>query len=194
MKKVLVINGHPNQESYCNALVKAYTNSSAEVGNEVIVLNLFDLNFNLNFEGTYNKEQNDNLEPDLIFAQEKIKWAQHIVIIHPVWWGSVPALLKGFFDKILLPGFAFKYKKDSVFWDKLLSGKTASIIYTSDTPIWIYRLFYRAPTVNMLRDRVLGFCGIKTLSVTGIGPIRKSSQQFREDWIIKIEKIAQKIN
>lgn len=194
MKKVLIINGHPNKESYCSALIKAYSNGSATAGNEVVLLNLYDLKFNINFEGTYNKETNDNLESDLIFAQEKIKWAQHIVILHPVWWGSVPALLKGFFDRTLLPGFAFKYKKDSAFWDKLLSGKTASIIYTSDTPIWIYKLFYRAPTVNMVRDRVLGFCGIKTISVTGIGPIRKSSQQFREDWIIKIEKLAQKIN
>jgi NAD(P)H dehydrogenase (quinone) len=194
MKKVLIINGHPNSESYCTSLTKAYTNGSVAAGNEVVVLNLFDLKFNINFEGTYSKESNNNLEADLVFAQEKIKWAQHIVVIHPVWWGSVPAILKGFFDRTLLPGFAFKYKKDSAFWDMLLIGKTASIIYTSDTPPWFYKLFYRVPSINMVRDRVLGFCGIKTISVTGIGPIRNSTQTFREDWIIKIEKLAQKIS
>jgi putative NADPH-quinone reductase len=190
MKKILIINGHPNKESYCAALTKAYTKGAVAAGNEVVVLNLYELKFNINFEGTYNKESIDNLEPDLIFAQEKIKWAQHIVIIHPVWWGSVPALLKGFFDRTLLPGFAFKYKQNSAMWDKLLSGKTASIIYTSDTPPWFYKLFFHAPSVNMVKDRVLGFCGIKTISVTGIGPIRKSTQTFRENWIQKIEKVA----
>lgn len=190
MKKVLIINGHPNKNSYCNALAQAYLNGASKKGHEIVLLNLYDLKFNPNFDGSYNVDEPQSIEPDILFAQEKIKWAQHIVIIHPVWWGSVPALLKGFFDKTLLPGFAFKYKQNSPMWDKLLNGKTASIIYTSDTPPWFYRLFYRAPSINMIRDRVLGFCGIKTISVTGIGPIRKSTQAFREEWIEKIEKMA----
>ncbi len=190
MKKILVINGHPNKESYCAALTRAYANGAIKSGHETVILNLHELQFSLNFNGSYTAQKMEGLEKDIIFAQEKIAWAQHIVIIHPVWWGSVPALLKGFFDRTLLPGFAFKYKKDSAFWDKLLTGKTSSIIYTSDTPPFFYRLFYRAPSVNMLRDRVLGFCGIKNISVTGIGPIRKSSQTFRENWLLKIEKLG----
>lgn len=190
MKRILIINGHPNKNSYCNALTKAYAQGAVKAGHEIAILNLHELNFNLNFNGSYSGEQKQELEADLKFAQEKITWANHLVIIHPVWWGSVPALLKGFFDKTLLPGFAFKYKKDSAFWDMLLIGKTASIIYTSDTPPWFYKLFYHAPSVNMLRNRVLGFCGIKTISVVGVGPIRRSSQNFRESWITKIEKLG----
>jgi NAD(P)H dehydrogenase (quinone) len=191
MKKILVINGHPNKESYCNALSLTYTKSATAAGHEVTLLNLYDLRFNLNFIGSYS-DQKATRETDITFAQEKIKWAQHIVIVHPVWWGSVPAVLKGFFDKTLLPGFAFKYKANSPMWDKLLSGKTGSIIYTADTPIWFNRLFYRAPTVNMVRDRVLGFCGVKTINVTGIGPIRNSTQEFREKWLDKVEKLGSK--
>lgn len=186
MKKILVINGHPRKDSFCDAISKTYSKSAAAAGYEVTLLNLYELNFNLNFAGSYTKNENE-VEPDILNARNKIKEAQHIVIVHPVWWGSVPALLKGFFDKTLVPGFAFKYKKDSPMWDKLLSGKTAHIIYTTDTPVWFYSLFYRAPSVNMVRDRVLGFCGIKTKKVIGIGPIRNSTKEFREKWLKKIE-------
>lgn len=191
MKKILIINGHPNKDSYCKALSEAYARGTEHAGHEVVLLNLNELNFDPNFLGNYSKEQ-INIEKDLLFAQEKIKWAQHLVIVHPVWWGSVPAVLKGFFDKTLLPGFAFKYRPNSALWDKLLAGRTGSIIYTTDTPIWINRFFYRAPAVNMVRDRVMGFCGIKTIKVTGIGPIRKSTKEFRENWLVKVEKLGNK--
>lgn len=190
MKKILIINGHPNAKSYCAALCDAYLRGAIKSGHEVVLLNLHELKFDLNFNGSYTELKTQTVEKDLIFAQEKITRADHLVIVHPVWWGSVPALLKGFFDKTLLPGFAFQYRKGSAFWDKLLSNKTASIIYTADTPPWFYHIFFRAPSVNMLRQRILGFCGIKTISVTGIGPIRKSTQSFRETWLLKIEKLG----
>lgn len=188
MKNVLIINGHPKKDSFCNSISDAYKVSAEAAGNNVILLNLYELEFNLNLEDGYSKQ--NVIEPDIQFAQEKITWAQHIVIVHPVWWGSVPALLKGFFDTALLPGFAFKYKENSQFWDKLLVGKTGRIIYTSDTPIWIYKYFFNAPSVNMVKNRVLGFCGITPVKVTGIGPIRKSKLEFRQKWIEKVEQLG----
>ncbi len=188
MKKILIINGHPSKSSFCQSIAKAYQAGATSKGNQVVLLNLHELNFNFNLSDGYSKTS--VLEADLVLAQEKIKWAQHLVIIHPVWWGSVPALLKGFFDKTLLPGFAFSYRQSGMLWDKLLSGKTAEIIYTSDTPVWIYRFFYRAPSVTTLRDRILGFCGVKTLSIIGIGSIRKSTHEFRKNWLLKVEKRA----
>jgi NAD(P)H dehydrogenase (quinone) len=105
MQNVLIINGHPNADSFCHALAEAYQKGSASKGNHAALLHLGDLNFSLNLSHGY--AHRTELEPDLVMAQEKILWANHIVIIHPVWWGSVPALLKGFFDRVLLPGFAF---------------------------------------------------------------------------------------
>ncbi len=192
MKKVLIINGHPNAESFCNALTEAYKKGSWDVGNEVELLNVRELNFNLNLSNGYSRKT--ELEPDLIEVQQKIKWANHIVIVHPVWWGSVPALLKGFFDRVLLPGFAFKYRENSQLWDKLLSGKTGHVIYTSDTPIWFYKLVFRAPSVNLVKRRVLQFCGVTPVRVTGIGPLRKSTQKFRESWLNTVEQLAKKTN
>lgn len=189
MKKILIINGHPNAKSYCQALAEAYKNGASSKGNHVVLLNLSELTFELSLSFGYSKHM--ELEPDLVLAQEKISWAQHIVIVHPVWWGSVPALLKGFFDRALLPGYAFKYRKESILWDKLLSGKTARIIYTTDTPVWYYTLFYGAPSVRQVKSRILEFCGIKPVKVTGIGPIRRSSQEFREKWLEKIKNLGE---
>ncbi len=188
MKNILIINGHPNKESYCNALAEAYLKGSLSQGNIVELIHLHSLNFNLNLVNGYIKQT--ELEPDLILAQQKITKANHIVIIHPVWWGSIPAILKGFFDRVLLPNFAFKYKENTVLWDKLLKGKTGHIIYTSDTPNWLYNLLFLAPSVNQVKKRTLQFCGVTPVKVTAIAPIRKSSQQFRENWLIKIEQMA----
>jgi len=188
MKRILIINGHPKKDSFCNSLCDVYAASAKVAGHDVVLLNLFELEFDLNLQYGYSKQ--NTIAPDIQFAQEKIKWAEHIVIVHPVWWGSVPALLKGFFDSALLPGFAFKYKEDSLFWDKLLIGRTGRVIYTSDTPIWFYKYFYSAPSVNMVKKRVLGFCGIDPVKVTGIGPIRKSKLEFRQKWIEKVEQLG----
>jgi NAD(P)H dehydrogenase (quinone) len=192
MKKVLIINGHPNKDSFCNALTEAYVRGSVAAGHTADVLHVRLLNFNMNLENGYSRKT--ELEADVVLSQQKITEADHIVIIHPVWWGSVPALLKGFFDRILLPGFAFKYRENSAMWDKLLAGRSGHVIYTSDTPIWFYKLFFQAPSVNMVKRRVLQFCGISPVKVTGIGPLRKSTKQFREGWLNKVEQLAKKIN
>jgi putative NADPH-quinone reductase len=89
-----------------------------------------------------------------------------------------------------LPGFAFKYRENSVMWDKLLAGKTGRIICTTDTPVWIYKYFFMAPSVNQIKNRTLEFCGVKPFKVTGIGPIRKSTSDFRTNWIEKIEDLG----
>ena len=92
------------------------------------------LKFNTNLQFGYKKRI--ELEPDLFEAWEKIKWANHLVWVHPVWWGGLPAITKGFIDRVFLPGFAFQYRENSVWWDKLLKGKTAHIIITLDQPSW----------------------------------------------------------
>ena len=142
MKKILIINGHPNAKSYCAALCDAYLRGAIKSGHEVVLLNLHELKFDLNFNGSYAELKTQTVEKDLIFAQEKITRADHLVIVHPVWWGSVPALLKGFFDKTLLPGFAFKYRKGSAFWDKLLSNKTKHYIYDRYTAL-VFPYFFQ---------------------------------------------------
>jgi NAD(P)H dehydrogenase (quinone) len=192
MKKILIINGHPDSESYNYALVEAYKKGAIESGSEVKEIVIAALSFNPNLQYGYRKRT--TLEPDLIAAMEQITWADHIVWVYPVWWGSYPAIMKGFIDRVFLPGFAFQKRENSVWWDKLLTDKTARIISTLDQPAWYYWLVYRQPSNNSLKKLTLQFCGIKTVKVTNIGPIRLSKDSYRKNWLEKIEKLGQKGN
>lgn len=189
MKKILVINAHPNAESFNHALVEAYISGAKKAGAEVKTLTIAELNFNPSLQFGYQKRM--ELEPDLIHAQELILWAEHLVWIHPVWWGGLPAVAKGFIDRVFLPGFAFKYRENSVWWDKLLAGRTARIITTLDQPSFYYRLAFGRPSVNQLKKSTLQFCGIKPVKVTYVGPIRLSKEEFRVKMIQKITTLGE---
>ncbi len=187
-KKILIINGHPDKESFSFAIAEAYKKGALISGAEIKEIVVRDLNFNPNLAFGYRKRT--DLEPDLSEAQEKIKWAEHLVWIYPVWWASLPAILKGFIDRVFLPGFAFKKIENSLWWDKLLKGKSARIISTLDQPAWFYWLVNKQPSNQAMKKLVLQFCGIKPVKVTTIGPIRLSKESFRQKWLIKIEKLG----
>lgn len=188
MKKILLINGHPDSESFNFGLYEAYKKGAIKSNAEIKEIIIRDLEFNPNLQFGYRKRT--ELEPDLLESIEKIKWADHIVIFHPVWWGSYPALLKGFIDRTFLPGIVFKYRENSVWWDKLLTGKTGHIVSTLDQPAWYYWLVYGRPSYNSLKKSTLEFCGVKPVKTTEIGPIRNSKSEFREKWISKLEQLG----
>ncbi|PTT74166.1 MULTISPECIES: NAD(P)H-dependent oxidoreductase [unclassified Chryseobacterium] len=190
MKKILIINGHPNKDSFNFGIAKAYQDGALWSGAEVKEIVIADLNFNPNLQFGYQKRM--ELEPDLVKAWEKIQWADHLVWIHPVWWAGLPAITKGFIDRLFLPGFAFKYRENSVWWDKLLKGKTAHIITTLDQPGLYYRFFFGRPSVNQLRKSVLEFCGVKPVKVTYIGIIKTSDIKQRKIWLEQIRLLAKK--
>lgn len=187
---ILIINGHPDKESFCYALSQAYYNGAVSSHAHVEIIHIIDLKFNPNLEFGYRKRT--ELEPDLLDAQQKIKQADHLVWIYPVWWGSYPAIMKGFLDRTLLPGFAFQKRPNSVWWDKYLTGKTARIICTMDQPAWYYSLVYRAPSTNAMKKLTLEFTGVSSVRCTPIGPIRLSKPEFREKWLKKVEELGRK--
>ena len=191
MKNILIINGHPNKNSFNTALANAYKTGASTHEVTIQEIHIAALNFNPNLEFGYTKRM--ELEPDLIDAWEKIKWADHLVWVHPVWWGSMPAKLKGFIDRVFLPGFAFKYRENSVWWDKLLTGKTAHIITTLDQPGWYYALVYGKPSINQLRKSTLQFCGVKPVKVTYVGIIKDAPESKRIQWLQRIESLGKKL-
>lgn len=190
MKKILIINGHPNRESFNFGIAAAYKKGAEEAGAEVRSINIADLNFNPNLQFGYQKRT--ALEPDLLQAWEDIQWADHLVWVHPVWWGGLPAIMKGFIDRLFLPGFAFQYRENSLFWDKLLKGKSARIITTLDQPGWYYALIYGRPSVNQLKRSTLLFCGISPVKVTYLGIIKTSDATKRDKWLQKIKQLGQR--
>jgi len=183
MKKILIINGHPNLESFNFGIARAYKKGAIDSGDEVREIIIHDLNFNTNLQFGY--EKRTELEADLV-SWEKIKWADHLEGVHPVWWGGLPAITRGFIDRLFLPGYAFKYRENSVWWDKLLTGRTAHIITTIDQPSWYYSLVYGKPSVNQLKKTALEFCGIKPVKVTYFDPIRNSNAKFRSKLLDRV--------
>jgi NAD(P)H dehydrogenase (quinone) len=190
MKNILIINGHPNSKSFNFAIADAYEKGALQSQTSVETITIADLKFNPNLQ--YGYQQRTELEPDLLEAWKKIQKADHLVWVHPVWWGGLPAITKGFIDRLFLPGMAFQYKENSVWWDKLLKGKTAHIITTLDQPGWYYRLFYGRPSVNQLKKSTLEFCGVKPVKVTYIGIVKSANELQRAKWLQKVYDLGVK--
>lgn len=187
-KRILLILGHPSTTSFCAALAERYAQSALDAGHEVRQLRLGEMVFDPVLRDGY--QQFQTLEDDLNAAQSDILWAEHLTLVYPIWWGGIPALLKGFFDRVLLPGFAFKYRKGKAFPDKLLNGRTAHLLVTMDTPPWYYRLIYRMPGLHEVRKTTLQFCGIKPLRTLTFGPVLGSTDQQRRSWLQQAQAIA----
>jgi putative NADPH-quinone reductase/4-hydroxybenzoate polyprenyltransferase len=178
--KVLVILGHPNHASLCGALAEAYAGGARQSGQEVRILRLGDLSFDVNYPTRPQDAKAD--EPDLAAARAQVVWADHLVFVFPNWWGMMPALLKGFIDRIFTAGFAFTMHDDGT-WDRLLKGKSAQLITTMDTPATVYRFIYGQPGINALRRATLRFCGINPVRALRFGTVFNSSAPQRGQWI-----------
>jgi len=180
-QRILVILGHPSEDSLSGALARAYVEGANQSGHQVRSIALGNMRFDPILRQGYNRIQ--PLETDLVTAQEAITWAQHIVFVYPIWWGSIPALLKGFFDRVFLPGFAFQFKKDALRVEALLAGRTAHLLVTMDTPPWYYRWIYRMPGHHQMKRTILEFCGIKPVKLSTFGPVKNASAATREQWL-----------
>lgn len=187
-KKICIINGHPDSKSLCNSLAESYKKGAENSGAECVLYYLGELKFNPILSKGYREQA--ELEPDLLKVQKDISESDHLVFVYPTWWGTYPALLKGFIDRVFLPGFAFSYKENSRGWHKLLKGKSARIIVTMDSPKWYYKLVYRSPGHNSMKTGVLQFCGINPVSITTLSPIKSSDESKRKQWLAKIEKLG----
>lgn len=193
MKNILLIVGHPDEASYNFALADAYQKGaqSGAAAGAIRRLNIRDLDFDPNLRFGYRKRM--ELEPDLLAAWEDIQWADHLVWVYPVWWGSLPAIMKGFIDRLFLPGFVFRKHDGSLTrWDKLLSGKTARIIQTLDQPGWYYRLVYSRPTYHAMKQLTMGFTGVRKVKTKTIGPLRLSTPAWREKQLTRVKMIGAK--
>jgi NAD(P)H dehydrogenase (quinone) len=191
MKKILIINGHPDKESLCFALAESYKKGADLAGADCTLIHLIDLDFNPILNFGYRKIS--VLEPDLVKMQVEITAADHLVWVYPNWWSTFPALLKGFIDRTFLPNFAFKYRENSPFWDKLLEGKTARLIVTMDTPKWYYWLINRRAGHNAMRIGVLEFCGIKPVKITVFTPVKSSDDKKRKQWLEEAVELGKQL-
>ena len=188
--KITAILGHPLTDSFCSALLRAYIKGARSTGVEVREHVLSEKAFDPLLHHGYRKIQ--QLEPDLLVMREDIAASDHLVFAFPVWWGAPPALMKGFFERAFLPGYAFGYKDaTSIFQQKLLKGRSARVICTMDSPPWYYRFIVGAPGVKMMKNSILSFCGVSPVHVTTFGSVKLSTDARRARWLEKAETLGE---
>ncbi|MEM1183356.1 MAG: NAD(P)H-dependent oxidoreductase [Acidobacteriota bacterium] len=159
-KRIVIINGHPGKESLSRVLAGAYEEGATAAGHSVRRLDLHDLDFDVDHEnGGYRHRK--PLEPALEAFLGDLEWAEHIVMTTPLWWGGLPAKLKGLFDRAFIPGRAFDPRV--IEWGApkpLLTGKSARVVVTSDTPALVMRFLYRNAIFHTIRKQLFRFVGI----------------------------------
>ena len=171
-------------------MARAYAEGARHAGASVRFLDVAQLAFNpLLQHGHYGEQP---LEADLLTAQSDISWAHHLVWVYPIWWGAMPALLKGFIDRVLLPGYAFKYRKGSPLWDKLLAGRSGELLVTMDSPPWYFRWVTRMPGHHQMKKAILEFCGIRPVRVHSFGPVRTASAERLALWVEKARHLGER--
>lgn len=184
MTRIVLIDGHPDADSkhFVHALADAYARG-AERHHECRRLDLAKLEFPVlrsPTEWTKGKPVRDIAD-----AQAAIDWSEHLVIVFPLWMGTMPALLKAFVEQVARPGFAID--EGGRFPRGLLKGRSAHIVVTMGMPALAYRWFYRAHGVKALERNILRFAGFAPVTTTIIGAV-DSSEDRRRAWLASMEK------
>ena len=188
-KRIAIIDGHPDPDRarFCHALAEAYAEAATAAGHSVKRLTVADIEVPL----LHSQQEWEKGKPSAAIsgAQEAIAWAEHLVIIYPLWLGSMPALLKGFLEQVLRPGFAVAFELGKT-WEKLLKGKSARIIVTMGMPASIYRWYFFAHSLKTLERNILGFCGIGPFKETLIGGIGMINESKRQTWLDTVRQLG----
>ena len=130
------------------------------------------------------------LDPDVAGYVADVEWADHLVFFHPQWWGTYPAALKAFIDRVFLSGFAFRYRDRSALSERLLAGRTARIVMTMDSPGFWNRLVYRRASEASLKNATLSYCGVKTIGVSRFSAVRFAEEPARDKWLADVARFG----
>jgi len=192
VKRITIIEGHPDlsKEHFGNALVEAYARGAIKAGHEVKRLSVAELDLPV-LRSKEEWESENTLSP-IQQSQDAITWADHLVIVYPLWHGTMPAMLKAFFEQVFRPGFAISKDESGKMWKKQLTGKSARIVVTMGMPALFYRWYFRAHSLKSLERNILAFCGIGPIKSTLIGMIETIDENKRKQWIDKVAMLGKK--
>lgn len=191
VKKIFILLGHPDKSGFCGEMAETYEAAARAAGHEVDRMNLGEMRFDPILHRGYRERQ--ELEPDLLRFQELVKACDHFVVIHPVWWVGMPALLKGLFDRAWLPGSALRYMKlpsgkRSAFWHRMFRGKSARIILASGTNPWMVWLL--PGNVNaQLKWGILWFAGF-SVHTAWFGPSENIPTARKARWLQRVRALG----
>ncbi|MEX2014098.1 MAG: NAD(P)H-dependent oxidoreductase [Parcubacteria group bacterium] len=188
-KKIFILLGHPDKDTLNGTLASVYERGAEEAGHEVRRQNIGDMVFDPILHLGYKEVQ--ELEPDLKAFQENMRWAEHFIVFYPSWWSTMPALLKGLIDRVWLSGFAYKFPDEGYMWKRLLKGRSATMVITSDTAPIVQRLVF-GDTTNELRKGILWFAGFSPIRVYKFGYLKHFGLWRRERMKRKVYDLGRK--
>ena len=189
-RRIVIIQGHPDPagKHLCHALADAYAQGAEEAGHEVQRTNIAELEFS--WLRTREAFESAPSPPVLQPCQEAIGRADHLVMVYPLWLGTMPALMKAFLEQVFRPGFAFKMAEPGKMWTKRLKGKAARIIVTMGMPALVYRWYFGAHSLKSLERNILGFSGIGPIKENLFGMVEGVSHATRQQWLRKMRSLG----
>lgn len=184
-RRILIVQGHPDGSGahLCHALAKAYAEGARSAGHQVTTIDVAALDFD--FLRSKAEWESGALPQSLSSAQAAIRDAQHLVIIFPLWLGDMPAMLKGFLEQVMRPGFAVPEGGARLFAHPL-AGRSARVVITMGMPAAIYRWYFWAHALRLLKRNILGFVGIAPINEAIVGSVETMSQKRRALWLAKL--------
>jgi NAD(P)H dehydrogenase (quinone) len=181
--KYLIILAHPNPASFSSSLVNALYSHLVNEGNEVKLRNLYEIGFNPVLSADDFVALADNKTPkDIVTEQEYVKWAEHIIFAFPVWWGGMPAIMKGYIDRVFAEGFAYEYVDSGSNGDGLLSYLKCSTICATGLSSEDFNDSQNAMKV-ITEKTICGFTGMKPCKQLFYGSVPIVSDEVRKSYI-----------
>ena len=188
--KNLIIYAHPYEKSY-NASILSHVEKELERRKETVdVIDLYKEKFNpvMDEKELALYSSGEFIDPKVGEYRQKIEAADHLIFIFPVWWYDLPAILKGFMDKVLLKNWAYEYSKAGLPVGKLTFIKKTTVITTMKSPGWYYWLLYRNSIRYHFIKGTLKFCGMKQIQWFNIAAVEKIGDEKRKAWFRKISR------
>ena len=189
MARIAIIVGHVKSPSFCDALAESYRNGAIAAGHTVDVFTTARMTFDPILHEGFARLQ--PLEPDLVPAHEAIMASDHLVIVFPLWLGDMPAILKGFLERVLQPDVLPGAQAGS--FATPLQGKSARIIVTMGMPALVYRWWFRPHAVEILKRNILGFVGVHPVRSTVIGSVETIGDAGRKRWLTQVEELGRSV-
>ncbi|MDW3118397.1 NAD(P)H-dependent oxidoreductase [Roseovarius pacificus] len=189
-KRIFILDGHPARQSLCRGLAEAYSDAAQAAGHNVRLVHLNDLAFDMDYERAGYRDPKP-LEPALEQVMQDIEWCEHLVMVTPMWWGGLPAKLKGLFDRAFLPGRSFDTRVTKLGMPApMLGGRSARVVLTADTPGWFLRVMYGNAMIRQVRGQILGFVGIKPTRFTYFAAASHPKDGQAQRWLAKVRRIG----
>ncbi|MGA0604080.1 NAD(P)H-dependent oxidoreductase [Caulobacter sp. KR2-114] len=179
MTRILLINGHPDPDPrrFCAALADVYAAAAVEAGHEVRHIDVGAQDFPL--IRTADAFAGPATAPSILAAQDAVLWCEHLVIVHPLWQGGAPALLKGFLEQVFRYGFAIPAPGTGSLGRGLLSGRSARLIVTMGMPAAVYALAFGAFGTRALERGLFRLCGFAPVRRTLFGAVDQPASRQR---------------